>query len=360
MARVKLGIIGTGAMANTHARRYREIDGAELCACYDLDGAQARAFAKRHAIDRVANSMDELFEAVDAISVVTPDAFHAAVSMRVLDANKHLLCEKPLTTTLADARQVARKAVNAQRTHGATHMINFSYRDSSAVQQAIKLVQRGELGDIRHVHASYLQSWLTGTMWGHWQQPRFLWRLQTAKNSAGVLGDIGCHLLDLITVVAGDVEAVDCRCSTFPKIDKQGRRRTTMGGNKLDAHDTAIIRLHFARGATGVCHTTRWATGHVNSIALSIHGTDGALRLDLDGGFDKLHMCLGKNINTGRWTTRTIRPTPNIYRRFVRSIKAGKQDQPDVVRGAQVQSYLDACQRSAEKKGAVTKIRRWT
>ena len=359
MRRIKVGIIGTGGMAHRHARRYAEIRGIELSACYDVNQALAREFARRHDIQRVASSADDCFELSDAVSIVTPDAFHAPLSVRALETGKHLLCEKPLTTTLAEARRVARTASRAARRAGTLHMINFSCRDSSAVQAAIKIVQRGDLGDIRHVHASYLQSWLTGTMWGSWEDPKFLWRLQTAKGSSGVLGDLGCHLLDLITIVAGDVESLDCRLANFPKTDKRNRSRSTAGGSPLDANDTASMRLQFNSGAVGICHTTRWATGHTNSVELSVHGTEGALRIDLDAGDDKLFLCLGKNRNSPRWTTRTIRPTPDIYQRFIRSIKSTVPDQPDIVRGAQVQSYLDACQRSADKGGTTAKIRSW-
>ena len=166
MAKIKVGIIGTGGMGGQHARRYRKIRGVDLSVCYDVDVRRAQAFSQQHNIAKVASSVVELIDESDAISVVTPDAFHASLSIQVLDAGKHLLCEKPLTTTLADARRVVRQAVKAQRRDGSVHMINFSYRDSSAVQEAIKLVQRGDLGRVRHVYGSYLQSWLSSMIWG--------------------------------------------------------------------------------------------------------------------------------------------------------------------------------------------------
>ena len=360
MAKLKIGIIGTGAMGNTHARRYRELRGVDLHACYDVDTSRALAFAKDHGVQQVASSVKNLIDDCDAVSVVTPDRFHAPICIKTMNAGKHLLCEKPLTTTLSAARRVARRAVEAQRRDGARHMVNFSYRDSSAVQEAIKIVRRGDLGALRHVHAHYLQSWLIGqTVWGHWQDDQFLWRLQTSQGSLGVLGDLGSHLLDLVTVVAGDVDSLDCSLTTFPKIDRQGRRRSKWDQVPLDANDTAIIRLNFSSGAMGICHTTRWATGQTNSVSLSVHGTDGGLRVDLDEGYDKLFLCQGWNRAAAKWKTRTMARTPSVYQRFVRSIRTGKPDQPDVVRGAQVQSFLDACQRSAENQSATTKIRKW-
>ena len=224
MAKVKVGIIGTGLMGGQHARQYNAIRDVKLSACYDVDVENARAFAEEHQIPRAVQSLEKLIEASDAISIVTPDASHAVLAIKVLGAGKHLLCEKPLTTTLADAKKVSRKAAKAQKSDGVVHMMNFSYRDSPAVQEAMKLVKRGDLGEIRHVHSSYLQSWLSTTIWGDWSSKPFLWRLQTKKGSGGVLADLGCHLLDLVTAVAGDLEAVDCTFGTFPKLDKRGRR----------------------------------------------------------------------------------------------------------------------------------------
>ena len=358
MEKIKIGIIGTGGMGGKHARIFREIRGVELFMCYDVDKTRARDFSRKYGFSRCAASAEELIDACDAINVVTPDEFHAELSLQILNAGKHLLCEKPLATNLTDARRVAQRAIKSQRS-GSAHMINFSYRDSSAVQEAIRCVQHGDLGDIRHVHCNYLQSWLVSSVWGSWDSPSFLWRLQTSRGSTGVLGDVGCHILDLATAVAGDLEAVDCVLATFPKSDRRGRKRRRLQGGELDANDTAIIRLHFANGALGVCHTTRWATGHLNSINVSVHGTQGALRIDLDEGFDRLYICYGKNVNPARWTVRKVRATPNVYRRFVRWIRSGEPDQPDIVRGAQIQSYLDACFRSARGNGKLTRTRTW-
>ena len=357
MDKIKVGIVGTGAMANTHAKRYSQIKDTKVYACFDLDRRRSRDFARRHNVAMCVSSLVELIDLVDAVSVVTPDAQHGEISLQVLKAGKHLMCEKPLTSNLVEARRVARAAMAANRNSGAVHMINFSYRDSSAIQEAIKIVVRGDLGEIRHVHGNYLQSWLTSDNWGHWQDPKFLWRLQTGK---GVLGDLGCHLLDLVTVVAGDIESLGCTLTTFPKIDARGYRRTKVGKAILDANDSAVIRLHFADGAHGLCHTTRWATGHCNSINLSVHGTNGAVRIDLDAGYDKLFLCIGSDRHQQIWQTRTIRSTPNTFMRFIRSIQKGRQDQPDVIRGAQVQSYLDACERSAKLGGRTATIRKWT
>ena len=175
--KIKIGIVGTGSMANTHAENFAKIADVELVACLDVLPDRAATFAHKHGFKHVAKSLDELVEQVDTVSVVTPDRFHAESSIAVLRAKRHLLCEKPLTVTLDEARKVAVAAEKATR-QGVIHMVNFSYRYSGAFLKAIDLVAAGKLGALRHVHSSYLQSWLAADMWGHWENERWLWRLQ--------------------------------------------------------------------------------------------------------------------------------------------------------------------------------------
>jgi predicted dehydrogenase len=353
---IKLGIIGTGGMAGGHASAFAKIEGVELSACLDVVPEKARAFAEKHSVAHVAESIDQLLERVDAVCVVTPDRFHGDASLRILQAGKHLLCEKPLTVTLAEARTVAAAAIKASA-NGVQHMVNFSYRRSAAMQEAIALVRAGKLGQIRHAHSFYLQTWLSSDVWGGWAQDAWLWRLQTAAGSGGVLGDIGCHILDLTTAVAGEVKAIRCDLRTFPKIH-QGKEVTELDGKRLDANDSAIIELEFAAGGIGVVHTSRWATGHKNHLRCEVHGTEGALMFDLDTGYDQINLCLGKDAAKAEWTKKDLDPKPSNYERFINAIASGKTEQPDVLRGAQVQAYLDACERSA-KSGRWETVAPW-
>jgi predicted dehydrogenase len=94
-------------------------------------------------------------------------------------------------------------------------------------------------------------------------------------------------------------------------------------------------------------------------LRLEVHGTRGALRFDLDDGYDKLDVCLGDGPAKASWKTLDLKATPSNYERFVKAIKTGKIDQPDVLRGAQIQAYLDACERSA-RSGKWESVQRWT
>jgi predicted dehydrogenase len=342
---IRIGIIGTGGMANAHAAAFAAIPGVQLSACMDVVPGRAEAFAARHHIALATSNRAQFFDAVDAVSIVTPDRFHAEPAIASFEAGKHVLSEKPLTVTLAEARAVAAAAAARPDLIG---MVNFSYRRSAAAQQAARIVAEGRLGELRHVHAHYLQSWLVSDAWGGWSSEAFLWRLQTAAGSGGVLGDIGVHILDLTTMVAGDADRLRCEWRTFPKA--QGDRFVSeWDSRRLDANDSAVIELDFACGAFGIVQASRWATGHANHLRVEVHGSDGALRFDLDESYERLQLCSGRDVHRHAWKTRNYQPAPDIWQRFCKAVRERRPDQPDIARGAQVQAMLDACERSARE-----------
>lgn len=352
---VRVAILGTGGMAHRHADLYRQIPGVELAAACDIDPQRAADFAARHGIPatNVFTDFGTLLRTcpVDAISNVTPDAFHAPLSIQALKAGKHILCEKPLGLDYAQTRRM----VAAAKTAGTVAMVNFSYRDWPAIQAIAARVHAGELGELRHVEASYLQTWLSSPIWGEWSTtPGWLWRLSTRHGSKGVLGDVGVHIVDFATYPAGPIKSVYARLKTFPKAP-----RDRIGDYVLDANDSAVLQVEFANGALGIIHTTRWATGHPNRLALKLHGTLGALSFDSDLGVDCYRACLGTDRATATWTDVKAAPTPNNHARFIAAIRAGSaaQDaQPDFARGSEIQRVLDACFTS-DAAGRPVKIR---
>lgn len=339
---IRLGIIGTGGMANAHAKAFQAIRGVRLTACLDVVAEKAQAFAAQYGIPHVTTRLDDLFAQVDAVAIVTPDRFHAGPTIAALKAGKHVLCEKPLTTTLAEARKVAAAAKAAR---GVIGMVNFSYRRSAAFQKAIALVQSGAIGEVRHVHAHYLQGWLAGIREPREKGKVLPWRLQTSWGG-GVLADLGCHILDLSTAVVGPVAAARCDFANFPKLRTDGKPFTAWKGEQMDADDTAAIHLRFASGTSfGVVHTTRWATGRGNSIRVEVNGTTGALMFDLDRSYEQIDVF---NRAKNAWKTLTLKPAPTNYQRFITAIRSGVAEQPDLARGAEVQAILAACAQSAK------------
>jgi predicted dehydrogenase len=349
---IKLGIVGTGGMANWHVESFKKAKGCRIVAACDIDQGRVDAFGDRHGIRARFTDVAAMLDAadMDAISVVTTDAAHAPVSLEAIRRGYHVLCEKPLALNYADARKMAQAAERK----GVINMVNFSYRKSAALQRAAELVGSGALGRVLHFEASYLQSWLSTQVWGDWRtNPGWLWRLSTRHGSKGVLGDIGVHIIDMASFVTGPLKRVNCKLKTFREI--KGRR---LGEYPLDANDSAIIHCELSGGGLGVIHATRWATGHANSLRLRVYCERGAAEIDLDKSYMDLNICEGDAIHKAEW--RTIRckckDTPDPIARFVRSIRKGENDQPDFRRGAEVQKVLDACFES-DREGKAVSVR---
>lgn len=343
---IRIGIIGTGNMARQHVKNFNAIKSCRVTACADIMPGRAKEFAGKHGIPAAYENVEEMLkcEKLDGVSVVTVDAAHAEASLAAIRRGIHVMCEKPLADTLEKARKME-KAARSARVFTA---VNFSYRNRPATQMAAKLVASGKLGDIRHVEGDYLQSWLTLD----WQvEPSLLWRLSKRHGSAGVLGDLGVHLLDLASFVVGDIQALNCDLTVFEK----GVKR--IGEYVFDVNDSVSALVRFKNGARGTLNTTRWAKGHGNTVALRVYGTQGAIDLNLDRPEEEqLKVCLGRGEDAHRWMPMKCPKTPNQQERFVASIRTGKQGQTSFAGGLKIQEYLQACFYSAKRNGAWARI----
>ncbi len=332
----RLLILGAGAMAASHAERFVAIPGCAVVAAVDVNADRARAFATAHAIPF---AFDDLAAAIawdgfDAAINVTPDGAHCATSLALIAAGKHVLCEKPLAVSYPDADTMATAADAA----GLINMVNFTYRNAAALQTARRMIEAGEIGAVRHVQASYLQSWLTARHWGDWRTDEtWLWRLSSAHGSKGVMGDIGVHILDFATfAVNEDIVELSARMKTFDKAEGG-----VIGSYKLDVNDSVTMTVEFSGGALGVIHASRMATGRSNDLELVIHGETGALRVWSDSTASRLEACLGSDIETQAWAVVDCPPVPRIAERFVLALLTGVNGEPDFRRGARMQRLID-------------------
>lgn len=333
---IRLGFIGTGGMANYQAEQFSKIEGVQITACCDVSAERRAAFARRFNVPAVYADYREMLakEQLDGVTNVTPDAMHAEVSIAALEKRIPVLCEKPMATTLDDARRMLDAAEKA----GVINMINFSYRNSSGLQAAAQAVRAGAIGQLRHVESSYLQSWLASRGWGDWRQsPGLLWRLSTRHGSTGNLGDIGVHIYDLTSFLCGDIAEIYCRLMTFDK----GVPGNRIDEYVLDANDSFVSTVTFAGGAIGAIHSSRWAVGHANSLRARVYGTAGGIEIDLDRAYDEYRICAGEeNIKAARWETVKCPPTPSNYERFIDGIRTGRQDASSFANGLKIQAYL--------------------
>jgi predicted dehydrogenase len=348
---VRLLVLGTGGMANHHAEHFGGIPGVTLVAGIDTNAERLAAFQKKHSIGKgftsVADALD--WGQFDAVTNVTPDPVHYPTTLPMLAAGKHVMCEKPLAVSHKDAAEMVAAAKKA----GVVNAVNLTYRNGPALQKAAQLIAEGAVGTVRHVEASYLQSWLTQPAWGQWDvQDQWLWRLSTAHGSKGVLGDVGIHILDFLTFAAGlSVAEVSCRLKTFDKAP--GGK---IGAYTLDANDSAAMHVGLSNGAVGVVHASRFATGHLNDLRARIFGDDGGIEVSLEKDVSRLRFCAKPDAMSATWHDVTTDPVPTNYMRFVAAIRGGAPMNPDFARGAELQAVLDRAEESDGKGGISLKV----
>jgi predicted dehydrogenase len=221
-------------------------------------------------------------EDIALVDVCTPGDSHAEIAIAALEAGKHVLCEKPLANTVADAEAMAAAASTAAG-RGVRSMVGFTYRRVPAIALARRLVEQGRIGEIRHVRAQYLQDWIT--------DPDFplVWRLQKEHAGSGALGDIGAHVVDLTQHITGQrIGTVTAMLETFVKerpLPEESSGLAGSGGTErgpVTVDDTAVWLARFDGGAVGSFEATRFATGRKNAIRIEINGSAGSLAFDFE------------------------------------------------------------------------------
>ncbi|OCP36437.1 Gfo/Idh/MocA family protein [Ensifer sp. LC163] len=343
---MRLLVVGTGGMANSHAEAFARIEGVEMVGAVDVDPKRASGFAERHGIANTFTSLDEAIAwgKFDAAANVTPDKAHHPTTLALLAAGKHVLCEKPLAENYAKAAEMA----DAAEQSGLVTMVNLTYRNVAPLQKARAMVLAGDIGKLRHLEASYLQSWLVSKAWGDWAtESQWLWRLSTKHGSNGVLGDVGIHILDFAGYGAGtDAERIFARLKTFDKAP--GNR---IGEYDLDANDSFVMTAEFGNGAMGVIHASRWATGHLNELRLRLHGDKGALEVVHTPDGSTLRACLGVDVETATWRDVDAGTVPTNYQHFAAAVSERKTVEPGFRHAANLQKVLDlAMETEAERR----------
>lgn len=338
---IRIGIIGTGGMAEHHGRGYAKIPGVEMVACCDVDRTAAEAFAARFHIPAVYTDYEKMLReaGLDAVDNITPDALHAPIAFAAAEHGLHILSEKPLATSVEEGEAMLAAVAKA----GVINMVNFTYRNAAALQAGHAVVAEGRLGPLRHLECSYLQSWLVAKYWGDWRrEPRWLWRLSRAHGSGGTLGDIGCHLFDAVRFLAGPFSRLHCGLRTFQKEEID----PALGDYQFDANDSMIATVDFTHGAFGVMHATRWASGFKNTLKFRLHGELGAIEIDLDRAHTAYRACWGDDLDEGRWQTIEAVPTPDNYERFITAIRTGQAPQSSFATALAVQRYMELSEQS--------------
>ena len=346
---MRLLILGTGGMANQHAKSFSAIEGVSLAGGVDVVPECLAGFCATHKIDRQFATLDDALAwgEFDAVANVTPDRVHHPTTLQAIAAGKHVFCEKPLATDAAKAMEMT----EAIERSGLVGMINFTYRNSPALEKGRQMVLAGDVGAVRHVEASHLQSWLVGKAWGDWKtESKWLWRLSKKHGSNGALGDIGVHIVDFASYGSGlDVNHVFGRLQTFDKAP--GNR---IGEYDLDANDSFTMNVDFTNGAIGTIQASRTAAGQLDQLRLRVYGEKGSIEVIYDTGRSSLRACMGADLDTANWRDIPFYPVETNYQRFVSAVRAGKTWEPSFRRAASIQKVLDMAQVSDREHRDVT------
>ncbi|CDP53568.1 Gfo/Idh/MocA family protein [Paradevosia shaoguanensis] len=268
--RIRLGMVGggTGAFIGyVHRIAARLDDDYELVAgalSSRPDVAVESGKNLRLADDRIYTSYEEMAaresarkDGIEAVAIVTPNHMHYGPAKAFLEAGIHVICDKPLTSTLEDARALA--AIKPKK--GAKFLLTHNYTGYPLVRQARELVKSGALGKIRIVQVEYPQDWLTEPV----SSKQADWRTDPKRSGAGgAIGDIGTHAYNLARFVTGlKLDALSADLTSFVK------------GRKLD--DNVQISLRFQGGARGALWASQVAVGHENGLKLRVYGEKGSI-----------------------------------------------------------------------------------
>jgi predicted dehydrogenase len=310
---------------------------------------------------------------VDIVDICTPGDTHAEIAIAALRAGKHVICEKPLANTVAEAQAMVQAAASAT----GKSMVAFNYRRVPAVALARDLVAQGRLGEIRHVRAQYLQDWIV--------DPEFplVWRLQKDKAGSGALGDIGAHIIDAAEFVSGQrITGVSALTETFIKerplaegssgLAAAGGTGTGTGTGTVTVDDAALFTARLSGGAVGSFEATRFATGRKNAMRIELNGSLGSLAFDFESmnelwfseggrGFERILVTEPDHPYVGAWWP----PGHGLgyehtftheIRDFLEAIGHGTDPTPSFADGLRVQRVLAAVEQSAADGSRFTTV----
>jgi predicted dehydrogenase len=315
---------------------------------------------------------------VDLVDVCTPGDTHAEIAIAALEAGKHVLCEKPLANTVAEAEAMAAAAAKAAA-RGVRSMVGFTYRRVPAIGLARQLVVEGRLGQIRHVRAQYLQDWISDPA------APMSWRLDKQKAGSGALGDIGAHIVDLTQHITGQtLTGVSAMLETFVKERPLPAAAGSLSGvagegtGTVTVDDAAVFLGRFSGGALASFEATRFALGRKNAIRIEINGSRGSLAFDFED-MNVLHFFDGDEPDETAGFRRIVVTEPGHpyvgawwpaghglgYEHgfthqvvdLVNALAADEDPTPSFADGLQVQRVLDAVERSAAANSAFTEIK---
>ncbi len=378
-ARIRLGMVGggddafIGAVHRIASRMddHFELLAGALCSTEEksLQSASNIGIAKDRAyINFKAMAIREarLKTGIEAVAIVTPNHLHYPVACEFLKRGIHVICEKPLTSTLADAKKLVKLANQSDALFVLTH----NYTGYPMVRQAQEMVKGGKLGDIRVIQVEYAQDWLAENLEKSGQK-QAAWRTDPERAGAGgCIGDIGTHAYNLACFISGlDVESLAADLDSF------------VDGRRLD--DNCHVLLRFSSGAKGMLWSSQVAPGNENALRIRIYGSKGGMDWCQEDpnylNYTKLgapkQLLTRNGSGTGEAAARLSRTPPghpegylegfaNIYAEAALAMQARRDGTavdkeviyPTVEDGLKGVAFVEACVKSSDKGGAWVKL----
>jgi predicted dehydrogenase len=314
---------------------------------------------------------------VGLVDVCTPGDTHAEIAVAALEAGKHVLCEKPLANTVAEAEAMTEAAARAAA-RGVRSMVGFTYRRVPAIGLARRLVAEGRLGQVRHVRAQYLQDWIADP------SAPMSWRLEKDRAGSGALGDIGAHVVDLAQYVTGQaVTGVSAVLETFVRQRPLPASAGSLSGvagegmGEVTVDDAALFLGRLSGGGLASFEATRFALGRKNAIRLEVNGSEGSLAFDFEdmnvleffdgsepaerAGFRRIIVTEPEHPYVAAWwpAGHGLGYEHGFTHQVVDLVTAIAKDEdpaPSFADGLQVQRVLDAVERSAAADSTWTPV----
>ncbi len=276
---VGVGMLGYAFMGKAHSNAmkklpymmYPPVAIPKLVAISGRNEAAVQEAARRFGYQKAYTDWRAMVEDPDVqlLDNGGPNNLHAEPSILAAQLGKHVLCEKPLARTAAEAKAMW-DAVEAAKIK---HMVAFNYRFVPAVRMIRDLIDQGAFGRIYHWRAVYLQEWIMP----HYSTP-IIWRLQKDVAGSGALGDLGAHIIDLAHYLVGGIKSVSALTKTFI----QARDQDDGGDGVVDVDDAFAAAVEFENGAIGTLESTRFAAGRKNYNCFELNAEKGSVRFNLE------------------------------------------------------------------------------
>ena len=377
MTELNVALIGHQFMGKAHSNAYRQVSRffpgklkfrmKVLCgkACPEELEATAAQFGWEESDcewERVIDRKD-----IDIVDISTPGFLHHPMVLAAARNGKHVICEKPLANTLAEAKDMLRAVEKA----GVLHYVNYNYRRVPAVAYAKRLIEDGFVGDVYHYHGAYLQDWI--------MDPDFplVWRLQKKYSGSGALGDIAAHAADLSQFLNADITKVVGQMTTF--IKERPLPGTSSGAwgskgkkgkkGKVTVDDDTNFLARFKNGSVGVLESSRFAGGRRNFNTFQVYGSKGSLAWNFERMnelelFDRTQKSVDQGYKTilateadhpyvGAWwppghLIGYEHTFVHALHDFLCCLEEDRMPEPSFRDGVKVQAVMDAVERSAK------------